>query len=186
MVNSNHQCPKWDGLFSDEEIDIMCNFFSDGPTHQAGVLKGTETVQDSKVRITDVNFYKRSDDTNWIFSRLDWVIREVNKQHYRFDITNFDNMQYCEYHGSEGGKYDWHTDSSFGINNVNPRKLSLSLLLNDDYEGGDFELNWPGNKVECKKGRLIIFPSVLMHRVKPVTKGVRKALVVWMLGPNFR
>jgi PKHD-type hydroxylase len=66
------------------------------------------------------------------------------------------------------------------------RKLSLVLLLNDEFEGGDFELLWPGNKIPLKKGRVILFPSILMHRVKPVTKGTRKSLVAWMQGPNFK
>lgn len=185
-MNNNHQCPKWDGLFSEEEIGNLLEFFSKNPTKEAGVLKGVDTVTDKSVRVTNINFYQRSSNTNWIFDRLDWVIKEINKKYYRFDITSFDNFQYCEYYGSNGGKYDWHTDSSFGNTGDTTRKLSLSLLLNDDYEGGEFELNWAGNKVSINKGQLIIFPSVLMHRVKPVRKGTRKSLVVWMQGPNFK
>lgn len=185
-MNNNHQCPKWDGLFSEMEIGMMNELFAKNPTIEAGVLKGKDTVLDSKIRITNVNFYQRSQNTNWIFDRLDWVIREINNRYYHFDITSFGNFQYCEYYGNNGGKYDWHTDSSFGNPSDDTRKLSLSLLLNDEFEGGDFELNWAGNKVDLKKGQLIVFPSVLMHRVKPVMKGVRKSLVVWMMGPNFR
>lgn len=164
----------------------MLEFFSKNPTKEAGVLKGSDTVTDTSVRITNINFYQRNENTNWIFDRLNWVIKEINNKYYKFDITSFDNFQYCEYYGSKGGKYDWHTDSSFGNAGDITRKLSLSLLLNDNFEGGEFELNWAGNKVDINKGRLIVFPSVLMHRVKPVRRGVRKSLVVWMQGPNFR
>lgn len=33
---------------------------------------------------------------------------------------------------------------------------------------------------------LTAFPSYTMHRVTPVTRGVRKALVAWVNGPDFR
>jgi len=37
-----------------------------------------------------------------------------------------------------------------------------------------------------KKGDIIVFPSFMVHRVKPVTKGTRKSIVIWVLGPKFR
>ena len=36
------------------------------------------------------------------------------------------------------------------------------------------------------KGSLVVFPSFVWHRVKPVTKGVRHSLVIWNLGWPFR
>jgi PKHD-type hydroxylase len=70
-----------------------------------------------------------------------------------------------------------------------PRKLSLTLLLNDDFEGGEFQVNDGKEEmaitVPMNKGRVVLFPSFMIHRVKPVTKGVRKSLVVWVLGPKF-
>jgi PKHD-type hydroxylase len=36
------------------------------------------------------------------------------------------------------------------------------------------------------KGMVILFPSWVIHRVTPVTKGVRKSIVVWVTGPKFR
>jgi PKHD-type hydroxylase len=37
-----------------------------------------------------------------------------------------------------------------------------------------------------EKGTVIMFPSYLLHRVTPVTKGVRKSLVLWVGGTTFR
>jgi PKHD-type hydroxylase len=176
----------WDGLFTDAEIGIMCNYFSNNGTRKAEVLKDNDNVYDTQVRITNINFITRNESTEWVFKKLDWLFREANEQYYKFDLTEFPSVQYCEYYGNNGGKYDWHTDSSFGMNTEKMRKLSLVLLLNDEFEGGDFELLWPGNKIPLKKGRVILFPSILMHRVKPVTKGIRKSLVAWMQGPNFK
>ena len=46
------------------------------------------------------------------------------------------------------------------------------------------------HRIQCKeilpKGSIIVFPSFLWHRVKPVTKGVRYSLVVWNLGYPFK
>ena len=36
------------------------------------------------------------------------------------------------------------------------------------------------------KGSIVVFPSHLWHRVKPVTKGTRYSLVVWHLGYPFK
>jgi len=76
---------------------------------------------------------------------------------------------------------------------VEPRKLSVTVCINEpgtEYEGGEFQINM-GNQdkpvtVETKKGRMIIFPSFMIHRVAPVIKGKRKSLVVWVTGPKFK
>lgn len=69
------------------------------------------------------------------------------------------------------------------------RKLSLVCQLSDpsEYEGGEFQIN-PGGSIlvpERTKGTVIIFPSYLVHRVAPVTKGTRRSLVLWVEGPAF-
>jgi PKHD-type hydroxylase len=71
--------------------------------------------------------------------------------------------------------------------------LSITLLLNEpgiDFEGGNFEINKGSptevDIVDMKKGMLIAFPSFLIHRVAPVTKGTRKSIVIWVQGPKFR
>ena len=46
------------------------------------------------------------------------------------------------------------------------------------------------HKIQCKeilpKGSIIVFPSFVWHRVKPVTSGTRYSLVVWHLGRPFK
>ena len=68
--------------------------------------------------------------------------------------------------------------------------MTVQLSDGSEYEGGDFELRDgtanPLNQTELKqKGTVLIFPSFLSHRVKPVTKGVRKTLVAWFEGKAF-
>lgn len=64
------------------------------------------------------------------------------------------------------------------------RKLSFSLLLNDDYDGGDFEVLLPP-AMEKITGKLIVFPSYLPHRITCVTKGIRYAIFGWVYGPHY-
>jgi PKHD-type hydroxylase len=76
------------------------------------------------------------------------------------------------------------------------RKLSLTLNLSDDneYEGGNLMFDFGKHEYpqfyECKeirpKGSLVVFPSFTPHCVTPVTKGIRKSLVLWCLGKPFR
>lgn len=54
------------------------------------------------------------------------------------------------------------------------------------YEGGELQINTGKVLVaEKEKGTVIIFPSYLLHRVTPVTKGIRRSLVLWIEGPAF-
>jgi PKHD-type hydroxylase len=143
------------------------------------------------------NFEPANENTNWIFMRLNWVVEQLNNQFYNFDLNGFDSIQYTEYDDTEGGKYDFHQDTIFGLNKpgnmVETRKLSLVLLLAEpgvDFEGGDFQVNQgqecDASTVEFKKGRVIAFPSWQIHRVTPTTKGKRKSLVLWVTGPKFK
>jgi PKHD-type hydroxylase len=72
----------------------------------------------------------------------------------------------------------------------NTRKISITIQLSnpDDYDGGDLEF-WLGKtpeKAPREQAFAVLFPSYLMHRVTPVTRGMRKSLVVWVGGDTFR
>ena len=74
------------------------------------------------------------------------------------------------------------------------RKLSLSIMLNDESEfsGGEFQMIIDSQTMEKpitvphKKGRFVFFPAFIVHRVARVQSGTRKSLVFGALGPKFR
>ena len=67
------------------------------------------------------------------------------------------------------------------------RKLSFTVLLNDDFEGGEFEIHTTQKTVlELKKKDVVVFHADTPHRVKPVTKGTRHSLVGWIQGPPYK
>ena len=62
---------------------------------------------------------------------------------------------------------------------MNMKEVILNLIMTF------YQINFDKNIIR-EKGRVLIFPSFLPHKVTPVTKGVRKSLVTWMEGPAWR
>lgn len=137
--------------------------------------EGTGGSRQSNVRFISY------DPSLWVFQRLQQVVDTVNTS-FRFDLNPFfdEGFQYTQY--PEGGYYDWHTDIGGGPSE--DRKLSLVLLLNDDYEGGELQFFPARFDIPKKQGTLAVFPSFMTHRVAKVLKGTRYSLVTWVSGPK--
>jgi PKHD-type hydroxylase len=141
----------------------------------------------SDYRKSEIAWIGDNDDTRWLFEKMADLCKIANKNMWNFDIWGYqDGFQYTVYYG-DGGHYDWHADLGPGISN---RKISCVLQLSDpgEYEGGDLQMNPGGNILTVPKGlgTLCFFPSFLLHRVTPLNGGVRKSLVNWFCGANFR
>lgn len=140
-------------------------------------------------RSCDLKFMK---DRMIAWETMDFITY-LNDDFYGFDLRhNAVEIQYAEYEASEGGHFDWHHDV-IPDNSRSDRKISATIQLStqgEDYEGGEFEFaNWHGGELPeytRKRGSMIVFPSFLYHRVKPVTEGKRRALVLWFHGPTWR
>ena len=136
---------------------------------------------------------------------------------WRYDIVDSEQLQFTVYDGAKKQHYDWHTDGQGCHHNARKsmqfhqpkeaslqftpqtnllgtvRKISLSAVLNDDYEGGELLFRTLHENSEIKetsitpnKGDLVIFPSYIDHKVAPVTKGIRYSVVAWYGGPPFK
>jgi predicted 2-oxoglutarate/Fe(II)-dependent dioxygenase YbiX len=123
----------------------------------------------------------------WPLTHILAGLKEADKEKFKFDLRGFlenDAPTLWEY--SKGSHYDLHIDIG---NNFPTRKLSFIVQLSDskDYEGGDIEfLNSKTDKEQLrKKGKLIIFPSFITHKITKITKGTRHAIVGWVHGPTF-
>lgn len=173
-----------------EEIIEICKEYE---MDAAGVYGST----DSKDKIMHTSFRK----TNIAWIPKGTVVEKLLHSHvglanmqagWNFTVTDMEPAQFSEY--KKGHFYNWHKDVS--VNNNTPhRKLSISVNLSDpkDYEGGDLEMRnyWGSQDLKMptaelrKQGTVIVFPSMLMHRVTEVTKGTRYSLVQWYSGPQF-
>jgi PKHD-type hydroxylase len=194
----------WDDAFTNEELDRICELSLDRledstvfvpDVDENNNIRGPqkpELVEDIRVSKNSFNYVR--EENAWIFERINSVINHINANFYNFDLNGYEMYQYAEYDSAKKGHYDFHMDMQMTEPLVfEMRKLSMTLMLNDpgvDFEGGDFQFmrSVPDKleTIELKKGRLILFPSFLVHRVTPVTKGIRKSLVVWVTGPKFR
>jgi len=109
----------------------------------------------------------------------------MNSVAWKFDITAQNQAEYLRY--DEHGHYRDHVDLEITPGSL-IRKLTVLAFLNDDFKGGKLYLKISGEKVypNQKKGTVIAFPSFLMHGVEPVTSGVRRSIVTWLIGPWFK
>lgn len=187
----SHSWTYWDDAFTDEELTKIIDYCETLQQIPATVLGTSEAEKVKEIRSSDISWVKREEQSNWIFDRINAIIEQSNTKYYGFDLYGYDSLQYTTYSGEVEGRYDWHMDSCLDSQSLaETRKLSLTLLLDDRYEGGEFQINTGQEKYEktlpTKKGRAIIFPSFIIHRVKPVTRGERKSLVAWCVGPKFK
>jgi len=160
----------------------------------------------------DIIDLKKKRDSNivwlndrWIYKEIQPFIHQANRlAGWNFDWDFSESCQFTKYKLNQ--HYDWHCDSweapyanqdnkdTFG----KIRKLSVTCSLSspEDYEGGELEFdfrNMDPDKQSVRKcaeikprGSIVVFPSHVWHRVKPVTKGTRYSLVIWNLGYPFR
>ena len=146
---------------------------------------------------TDNNL-SRSSKVSWINDTkyktpLSQFIQSANTEsNWNFSLKEFEELQYTLY--NVGDHYDWHHDChNKPYENKTIRKLSFTLCLNDEYEGGNFNI-WDADPrdtknlktIKLKKGEMLVFPSHLWHKVDKVTKGTRKVLVGWVVGNQWK
>ena len=167
----------------------------------------------SKEDVKNIQRKRRSDlvwfNDPWIYKEIYPFVHKANKNAgWYFEWDRSESCQFTKY--KQGQYYDWHCDSwdkVYKRKQGHPeegkiRKLSMTCQLTDgsEYSGGELEFDFrnydPHMRDEVKhlrkateilpKGSIIVFPSFLWHRVKPITRGTRYSLVLWHLGYPFK
>jgi PKHD-type hydroxylase len=166
----------------------------------------SSSIDETKTKKIDKNI--RVSDTawsteQWLYDLIIPYVAEANeKAGWKYDIKAIESLQITRY--KKGGFYKFHKDCESDNLNIyndptnkikhgNIRKLSISIILNNNYKGGDFQivvLEGAKSVVRTpdinKVGSIIVFPSFITHRVKPVIEGIRYSLVAWFVGPPFK
>jgi PKHD-type hydroxylase len=182
----------WEGFLSDDEINYILSRPEWHDQHDAQVGGGANGAVVKEKRRTNVSWMGLDDKNHHIWDKIIHAVWSANKQYFQFDLTGcYEQAQLGSYTQYDQGHYDWHTDSNLGNNNNVPRKLSMALMLSDPSEfiGGELQLKCSNDEiktVEQRKGRAWFFPSWMLHRVTPVTRGIRRSLVLWVGGPGFK
>ncbi len=181
--------------FNDEECDRIVASAIDSEWREGGVGGHDEGSAEGsvvgKVRSCLEQRLPIDQRTGAPLNKISLEISGVNSNGWRFELSGFvaDDMPYLmRYPDSMQSHYDWHVD--MGRSFAASRKLAFTLQLSnpEDYEGGDLEFHNVEIDLKSlrKKGTLAIFPTYWLHRVSPVTKGTRDAVVGWVHGASFR
>ena len=175
--------------FSNEELTKLYALLESIPYQDATTI-GSQDQANNKVRSSRIKWIPQNDNWLWLYEKLFGMIQEANDTLWKFDLfgTN-ESIQYTEYLAENNGHYDWHQD--IGPGGPSLRKISLVVQLTDpsEYENGDLQV-WAGGEniwtIPRGQGNVAIFPSYMMHRVSPMTSGVRRSLVLWAGGEHYK
>ena len=168
---------------------------------------------DKKLNKKQIQDLKKKRDSNIVWMNDRWIYKEIHPYIRQANTAagwnfNWDHSESCQFTKYKKGQYyDWHCDSwdrpyhrpEEPTSHGKQRKLSVTLSLSNDkdYSGGELEFDMRNRDPDKKanthvlkeirsKGSLVVFPSDVWHRVKPVKRGVRHSLVIWNLGWPFK
>jgi prolyl 4-hydroxylase len=125
-----------------------------------------------------------------VVNRIERVTRVPYDNYESFQILRYEPGQFYRVH-HDNGAIDDRTDPA------GPRILTFFLYLSDVEEGGETDFPQVGVSVKPKKGRAVLWPSVLdrnptltdsrtTHQAKPVIRGIKFAANSWIHLYNFR
>ena len=178
----------WRDLFTPVELDRLERYCDGLELEQARLTSGSV----HSIRTTKVAWVTRGQETEFLYLRMEAALLRLNAEHFRSDLSGLSTFQYALYTDSESGYFDWHND--YGrlrtAPEQEPRKLTASLQLSNgaSYEGCDLEVRaaHPIDIAPRERGTLVAFRANALHRVTPITRGIRKSLVFWAVGPEYR
>ena len=147
------------------------------------------------IRRADLAWLDDLPEAGWVMDRMVRLVADANRggakgAGFGFDLDDFaESAQVARYGADRQGHFDWHSDIGAGPLAAR-RKLTVVVQLSDPagYQGGGLELRPDSNIVQASsaRGTATAFPSFVLHRVTPVTIGVRWSLTLWAHGPAFR
>ena len=189
--NPNVQNIDWyfvlDNVFDESELTTLDQIANKTEASEAVVGNNADPDKqktNTEIRNSTVKWLPAdSESMNQIYQKLGDAFTWVNNSKFKFDLQFIETVQYTEY--NHGDFFNWHVDGAHqNLDNSPIRKLSASVLLTDEYEGGDFEFvgKCPS---KLKRNQAVFFPSFIAHRITPITQGTRKSLVAWARGNTF-
>jgi PKHD-type hydroxylase len=170
--------------FSGADCDRIIALADGAPAEQGPLYGGSGPRIDLAQRDVRSRLVARV-DAAWLFGRLD-ALFALGAEAFGLPVGPISETIQILLYGEGGHFRMWHTDA--GTDNVERRRISMSVELSDpaEYEGGDLEVvpDLVGRARTLPRGGAHLFPSRALHRVTPVTKGARWALVAWTGAPE--
>jgi PKHD-type hydroxylase len=176
-----HDVPQ---AFGEAECDALVLLGERAGLVPATVWAGAGDQVDPSVRSAQTSYHPRGPETGWIYDRLDGLFAEAGEAFGLAVGPVAEALQILRY-GEGSHFHTWHSDA--GYDAMDRRLVSVSVELSPlgDHEGGNLEIipDTVGRSRNLPRGGARFFPSRAIHRVTPVTRGVRYALVIWTGGP---
>jgi PKHD-type hydroxylase len=138
--------------------------------------------------VREAKDFKKCSKVGWtdnksLCTTLAEKVQQCNNEMFGFTVENLSEcVEYREFDETYQNKSDWFMDVQ---DKHYDRKLSVIMFLSDpsEYEGGELHMiTSKGTNVvsEKRKGGLVVFPSYLLYRVGPITKGKLKMVMGWV------
>ena len=165
----------WKQAVPKEVIDILMT-----QVGQSEMIKaGTDANGKYNERNTDVLL---ANGYHWFAGILaNAAINSNIDAQWGYDVKAIETFQIARY--KEGQFYNWHTDANILHKDINIRKLTVVCMLSEpnEFTGGELELQNVPN-VALEKGDIIVFHSLIPHRVTPIVSGTRYTATTWLYG----
>ena len=179
----------WHGLFTAKELDLLERHCDGLALEQARVTgDGYNSIRSTRVAWV----HRNSETTENLYSKMEEIVLRLNAEHFRSELSGLTTLQYAVYSQSDAGYFDWHIDYGRDPSDPGqePRKITLSVQLSDagSYDGCDLEVR-AAHLIDVaprQRGALVAFRANALHRVTPITRGMRRSLVAWAAGPEYR
>jgi PKHD-type hydroxylase len=175
----------WNNIFfSKEWVERVHRIFEKYPSQQGDSIVSNGTVTENY--LMKIAFSAKEKQ---LAEELKHVARKANESLFGFNIWyDSEVIQYTTYDSSSQMSYPIHSDSVwFGKPVVQKLTVVVGLTDANEYKGGEFIIIGRKNEeIKLTAGQAIVFPSIALHEVKPVTQGVRNSLVTWFKGPRWQ
>ena len=174
IVDYSDKYDKFNQRFTHRSVftSIMCDWIID-ETEQYAFKHGWNTSRHDNYPTTDIELH----NIQSVFSFMILFMQTVEKlicKSYSVKVENIDitEMFIAKYDEKQQNSLDMHKDG-------NGSNISISILLNDGFDGGDL-IYEDGITSHAEKGDMVIHTQRHVHGVTPVTKGVRYSLILFL------
>jgi peroxiredoxin len=145
-------------------------------------------IDGKTVGLTDYSHKIRRDHFMKPCAELDTVKKHIGarvlpkiRMAYNYEVTRFEDFRIANYDSSRGGYFRPHRDNT--TDGTAHRRFAMSLLLNNQYEGGMLRFPEFGlHEYRPDVGGAVIFSCSLLHEATDVTAGQRFVLLSFFYG----
>ena len=166
-------------LFLEEEVDQIIELGDALVLSEGREGRVKNDILDYNIRNSKIAWLHPGKDTWWLFDRAILMFKSS------LPFSTLQSAQYSVYYGTEKSHYTWHRD--IGGDEIAKARVNVGIIQlshPSEYKGGVLQIKLEDGEVidvMKNKGMTTTFPINLLHKVSPVTSGIRKTLIMWGL-----